>query len=306
MTFSFECPLCRAVLRAKEEFGGKTAKCTHCGAIVQIPLMVEAEKRPAGRLLSDATPQEMVEELFRRQKSAVLAFVNMTASGASRSGFLDETRLKCVTTDDIDQDQLEQVFDRLAQLTAKKRVERLGVEVDDAEDLFELKGDRLGMKLEDFKAKYARKSAVSGRDLPWSSDQNPSVVSTDLCSQRWHHAAGIVHARIDDPQEMNSPTIAGVPTDLLLYQFIDGKLFQITALFGTEGFHMAHEALGEKYGPPVSETHQPRQLVWWTMSATIELTFGKIRPREPSVLNFYHDALLRLARSRQPDSALDV
>lgn len=306
MTFAFECPLCRAVLRVKEEFGGKTAKCSQCGAIVPIPLKVEAEKRPAGRLLSDATPQEMVEELFRRQKSAVLAFVNLTASGASRSGFLDETRLKCVTTDDIDQDQLEQVFDRLANLSAKKRVERLGVEIDDSEDLFELKGDRLGMKLEDFKAKYSRRSQVTGRELPWTSDQTQHVGISELRSLAWHHPAGIVHARVDDPQEMSSPTVAGVQTEVLLYQFIDGKLFQITALFGTEGFHLVHEALGEKYGAPVSETHQPRQLVWWTLSATIELTFGRIRPKEPSVLNFYHDALLRLARSRQPGSAADV
>lgn len=298
--------MCRSVLRAKEEFGGKTAKCNQCGALVQIPLKVEAEKRPAGRLLSDATPQEMVEELFRRQKSAVLAFMGMAASGASRPGQPEDSRLMCVTTEDIKQDQLEQVFDRLAKLTAKKRVQRLGTEVDEAKDLFELKGDRLGMSLEDFKTKYARRSAASARELPWCSDQNPSIISPELFSQRWHHAAGIVHARIDDPQEMTSPTIAGVPTDLLLYQFVDGKLFQITALFATEGFHLAHEALVEKYGPPLSETHQPRQLVWWTMSATIELTFGRVRPREPSLLNFYHDALLRLARSREPKSTADV
>lgn len=306
MSFAFECPLCRAVLRVQEEYAGKTARCGQCGATVQIPLRVDAEKRPAGRLLSDATPQEMVEELYRRQKSAVLAFVNMTASGASRSGILDESRLKCVTTDDIEQDQLEQVFDRLASLSAKKKVERLGVSVDDEEDLFELKGDRLGMKLEDFKAKYTRRSALTGRDLPWCSDESPLVGIPDLRSLAWHHAAGIVHARIVDPREMSSPTVAGVPTEILLYQFIDGKLFQITALFGTDGFHLVHEALGEKYGAPVSESTSPRQLVWWTLSATIELTFGRIRPKEPSTLNFYHDALLRLARSRQPGVAADV
>lgn len=306
MTFAFECPLCRAVLRVREEYGGKPAKCSQCGAIVQIPLKLEAEKRPAGRLLSDATPQEMVEELYRRQKSAVLAFVNLTASGASRSGILDDARLKCVTTDDIDQGQLEQVFERLANLTAKQRVERLGVDIDDSEDLFELKGDRLGMKLEDFKAKYARRSTVSGRELPWCSDETPLVGIAALQSHGWHHSAGIVHARVDDPQENSSPTIAGVQTESLLYQFIDGKLFQITARFPTEGFHLVHEALSEKYGAPVSESQSPRQLVWWTLSATIELTFGRIRPKEPSVLSFHHDALLRLAQSRQPGSARDV
>src|SRR5262249_35037116 len=128
--------------------------------------------------------------------------------------------------------------------------------------LFELKGDRLGMSIEDFKKKYARFTNDGRQDLPICSDQGWGGGRVDLHSEAWHRHAVIIHARIDNPAEDNSPTIGGLKTDLLLYHFVDGKLFRISAYFATDQFHVVSEAVLKKYGPPSHEIKQPRQLVW--------------------------------------------
>ena len=46
--------------------------------------------------------------------------------------------------------------------------------------------------------------------------------------------------------EDNSPTIAGLKTDLLLYHFVDGLLYRISAFFATDQFHVVSDAVHEK------------------------------------------------------------
>ncbi len=116
------------------------------------------------------------------------------------------------------------------------------------EMLYELKGDKLGMTLEEFKQKYER-SGEGGTRLPLCSDTAWGANKASLRTEPWHQRAGIIHARIDLPSENNSPTVAGVKSELMLYEFVDGKLFRIAAWLPTDKFHLVSEAAISKYGP---------------------------------------------------------
>jgi hypothetical protein len=173
------------------------------------------------------------------------------------------------------------------------------------EQLYELKGDRLGMSLDEFKEKYAR-AGEGGVKLPLCSDTAWGANKASLHSETWHQQAGIVNARVDLPVEDNSPTVAGVKTELLLYQFVDGKLFRMAAFLPTDQFHVVSEAAIKKYGPTTRETQKPRQLVWENPVASVMLTRGTVHPREASLLELLHKQLAELAASRTPTAAADI
>lgn len=166
---------------------------------------------------------------------------------------------------------------------------------------FTLKENPLGMSLSEFKAQYARPALTRKRDLPWCSDESPGFNIPDLMTSEWHSAAKIIHARIDLPEEKLSPTIAGVQTDHLIFQFVDEKLFQITGFFKTDGFHTVADALRRKFGTAISEGDEQRKLMWWSLDSTIELKFGRLHPYEPSCIRYYHDDLFEIAASRMPN-----
>ena len=109
------------------------------------------------------------------------------------------------------------------------------------------------MTMADFKKKYARFTPDGRQDLPICSDMPGYIGKSELHGEAWHRRANIIHARIDNPLEENSPTVAGVKTDLFLYQFVDGQLFRISAWFATDLFHLVSEAVLQKYGKPTSE-----------------------------------------------------
>ena len=48
-------------------------------------------------------------------------------------------------------------------------------------------------------------------------------------------------------------TIAGVPVQSFVYQFVDGKLYQITIVFDRVNFPQVTEAITTKYGNPASK-----------------------------------------------------
>ena len=108
------------------------------------------------------------------------------------------------------------------------------------------------------------------------------------------------------PAEDNSPTVAGVKSELLLYQFVDGKLFRIAALMPTDQFHVLTEAAIKKFGPVTRDVPKPRQLIWENPAASITLTRGSVHPREASVLELIHKQLHELAASRAPTAAADI
>jgi hypothetical protein len=264
--------------------------------------------------LFEATPEAMVRELHRRQHSAILLIFQPSEDGTYDLSNVPDAELKCIATEDINQSRFAQVVEGFAKRFApRKKSQSAGSSVIGSsgggaapgDQFYELKGDRLGTSLEEFKGKYNR-SGEGGQRLPICSDTAWGANKASLESEPWHQAAKIIHARIDLPTENNSPTVAGVKTELLLYHFIDGKLFRITAKLPTDQFHLVSEAAIKKYGSVTRETHKPRQLIWENPLATVILTRGTVHPREASVLELIHKQLDELASTRAPSAAADI
>jgi hypothetical protein len=100
---------------------------------------------------------------------------------------------------------------------------------------YELKGDRLGMSLKDFRTKYHR-TFNAGKEyvIPFCSDQRSAADRekaplATLFEQTWHPKANITNARVTYPFEdyednEHTPKLAGIKTDMHYYGFIDGEL----------------------------------------------------------------------------------
>jgi len=322
MAIQLECPGCKTLLQIDESLAGKQGKCIHCGHRVTVPAVAGgasaaggvgsggASAGPISPTLFEATPEAMMRELGSRGQSAVLFLFRPTAEGSYDLADVPDADLKCIVTDDVNPARFAELA---ASITKRFAPQKKGQPTAAApanapsdELLYELKGDRLGMGLDEFKRKYARGEEGSRERLPMCSDAAWGVAKLSLHSQTWHQAAGIISARIDLPAEDNSPTVAGVKTELLLYQFIDGLLFRIAAFFPTDLFHIVCEAALIKYGPVTHETHRPRQLVWENALASVILTRGTVHPPEPSTLHLIHKELATLAESRAPTAAEDI
>jgi|GEM_PF-5447969 len=306
MPIQIACPECGTVLQVNEKLAGNKGKCPKCSAVVEIPGTDCAHTPYANRLLRDASPREMVGELFRRRKSAVLALYDSPATSSYKLSELPNTKVDCLGTEEMDVRQLRQVLQDLAKLAESGSSGSMGMETDDGDQLYELKGDQLGMSLADFKIKHARRVEGQTVSLPWCSDSAPGRPIEELYAEVWHDQAGIVHGRIDLPCEANSPTIGGVTTERILYQFVDGQLFRITAFFDTEQFHVIRECIIKKYGPPQEELNQPAGLAWGNRRSTIKLLRGSVRPKRASLLHFIHDELMQLAEQKKPKQEDDL
>jgi hypothetical protein len=303
MPIQIECPGCKATLQVAEELAGRQGKCLHCGQRITVP--GKASQGGLAPTLFEATPEMMVRELFRRQESALLLVFPTPPNGSYDLAEVADADLKCIATEDIHQPRFTQLVTSFAKRFApRKKGPSPPAPATDAM-LFELKGDRLGMSLEEFKQKYAR-HVEGGHKLPLCSDTAFGAEKVSLHSEPWHRQANIVHARVDLPAEDNSPTVAGVKTELLLYQFVDGKLFRIAASLPTDQFHVVSDAAIKKYGSPTRDTPQPRQLVWENALAWVVLARGSVHPRQPSVLELVHRELHELAHSRAPTAVADI
>lgn len=300
MPLKIECPGCKAILQIADELAGRQGKCIHCGHMITVPGVA----KPIGPMLLESTAEAMVRELKRRNLSALLLMFRPSADGSYNLVDLPDSNMKCIVTEDIGAKE----FAELVPSIPKRFGTRRGAPVTRSvaqDEAYELKGDKLGMTLAEFKEKYARFTSDGRQDLPLSSDQSFGG-RADLRAEAWHRPAGIVHARVDRPEEENSPTVAGVKTDLLLYQFVDGKLYRISASFPTDMFHVVSEALTTKYHLPSRETKQPRELVWENPTSLIVLTRGTVHPRTPSELHLVHKELLATAEGRAPQGAEDI
>jgi hypothetical protein len=303
MPIQIECPGCKATLQVAEELAGRQGKCIHCGHRITVP--GKAGLGSFAPTVFEATPETMVRELYRRQQSALLLVFPTPQDGSYDLSHIADADLKCIATEDVNQPRFAQLVASFAKRFAprKKGPPPPGPATDAM--LFELKGDRLGMNLEDFKQKYAR-HMEGGHKLPLCSDTAFGANKASLHSEPWHREGNIVHARVDLPAEDNSPTVAGVKTEMLLYQFVDGKLFRIAASFPTDQFHVVSDAAVKKYGHATRETPQPRQLIWENALAWVALTRGSVHPRQPSVLELVHRELHEVAASRAPTAAADI
>ena len=95
-------------------------------------------------------------------------------------------------------------------------------------------------------------------------------------------------------------------TELLLYHFIDGQLFRISAWLPTDLFHLVSEAAIKKYGPVTSETQRPRQLIWENPVSSVTFTRGSVHPPEPSTLVVMHKELAKAAEARAVRGVSDI
>ncbi len=326
MFLRIECPGCKAVLQVEESLAGKQGKCIHCGHKIIVPRQSgPAPSAPPSSaapvpFLTEASPEAMIRELHERRKSAVLLIFEPSAEGSYDLVDVPDAKLKCIATEDVNQSRFEQLVASFGKRFTAKRpaakppvpgpepsaIGSLGGLPQGPDEPFDLKGDPLGMKLADFKQRHARHTPDGRQDLPICSDIPGYIGKAELHGEAWHRRAGIIHARVDHPLEDNSPTVAGVKTDLMLYQFVDGQLFRITALFATDLFHVVSEALVQKYGPPTREIKQPRELTWENNVSRIILVRGTVHPRTHSALHLVHDALQAVVESRAPRASQDI
>lgn len=303
MPIQIECPNCKAMLQVADEMAGKQGKCMNCGHKLTVPgRSIAGGPSPS---LCEATPESIVRELHRRQQSALLIMFKPQAGGSYDLANVPDADLKCIATEDINQARFAQVVASFAKRFAPRKKAPPPAGPTPENQLYELKGDRLGMSLDEFKGKYNR-SGDAGQRLPLCSDTAWGQNKASLHSEPWHQQAGIINARTDLPSENNSPTVAGIKTDSLLYQFVDGKLFRIAAELPTDQFHVISEAAVKKYGPVTRDIPKPRQLIWENPLAAITLTRGSVHPREASVLELVHKQLAELAMSRAPAAGADI
>jgi hypothetical protein len=303
MAIQIECPGCKSTILVADELAGKQGKCVQCGHKLTVPGQpARANLGGLSPTLFEATPESMIRELYRRQQSAMLLMFPLPQDGDYDLANVSDADIKCIATEDVNQSRFAQLVTSFAKRFAPRKKSAAATL---AEQLYELKGDRLAMTIDEFKEKYAR-SGEGGLKLPLCSDTAWGSNKATLHSEAWHKQAGIVSARVDLPAEENSPTVAGVKTELLLYQFVDGKLFRMAAFLPTDQFHVVSEAAIRKYGPVTRETHKPRQLIWENPIASITLSRGNVHPREPSILELVHKELADLAGSRTPTAATDI
>lgn len=121
-----------------------------------------------------------------------------------------------------------------------------------AEDL-SIKGNRLGLSLEQFKQKYERAVQGDSRMAPFCSDSLPGKAISTLLAEPWHAGVGIVTCSTHFLFEAHRgvvPTLAGQTTDMFVYHFLDGRLFRVTIFFNHDGFVAVRSAFQAKYGPP--------------------------------------------------------
>ncbi len=305
MPIQIECPGCKAIIQVADELAGKHGKCVQCGHRVTVP------GRPSSSSNFSPPVFEATPEVDGPRAISPAAECNAAGVSHARGRLptiwrtLPDSDLKCIATEDINQARFAELVASFTKRFGPRKKEAAAHALTADEMLYQLKGDRLGMSLDDFKQKYHRQ-VEGGYKLPLCSDTAFGANKASLHSEPWHREAGIIHARVDLPAEENSPTVAGVKTELLLYQFVDGKLFRIAASFPTDQFHLVSEAAINKYGPVTRETQKPRQLVWENPLAWIALTRGSVHPRESSILELVHRELQQLASSRTPTGIADI
>ncbi len=157
-----------------------------------------------------------------------------------------------------------------------------------------LKGDILGMSLDDFKAKY----------------RTPFCVE---CGRGLVNCCPYLPIEIEEGEPPH--TVAGVPTKSLMYSFVDRRLCMIIAEFDVEHTQMVYDTLAVRYGAPQSkiskalakheiEHNDGRQSWSWENEvSSIDLSPGK--RTEPTALYFTHCELYALVQGRQARAAVN-
>ena len=307
MVIEIRCSACGSPLRVDGKLAGQQSKCPQCGALFTIPSSGNPKNGLRAVALSQATPEDLIEELSHRGRSAVLTIFDTPESGEYDLRALAAAKVRVYSTNEMDDAKTLRVLANLGRIAQSKDQTKTQTNSEQAApQVFELKGDPLGMTLAEFKRKHARKLGGIGVSLPWCSSDSPGQFIPALQAEPWHAECDIVHARLDLPAENNSPTVAGVKTELLLYQFIDERLFRMTAFFDTDSFHVVREAVTEKHGKPTEESLDPMMFLWDNGVSSIHLIRGAIRPKKPSRLIYMHNQLEKQAEQRVPNVSTDL
>lgn len=307
MAIRLHCDNCDSTLNVSDSLAGKRGKCPKCGTVLAVPSM-QNEVQANDASLTQSSPGQMVAELQRRGKSAALILFDTPKDGRYDLHEMPDTVVNCIGSDDMTAEQLNTLLRSTATLSEWHEQGALAPIDNQAKEPYDLKGDCLGMRLDDFKRKYYRVIKGHDKTAPYTSEYPPGHKM--LLAEPWHAEAGIIHCTIEFPferaQGMSGQTVAGVETDLLLYRFVDGALFQILTYFDTGQFELVRHALLDKYGKPVKEERKPISLFWWNGCSSISLSRGRINPKEWSTLNFTHDELFKIVLERSPQSSADL
>lgn len=345
----YACPKCNTVLQIPEEFAGKEGKCRICGQVITVPSPAIAEDENA-----NIYKKEIRKAQRSRNLSLAIAFVIiLSVPIAYVAGLRNTTKMiaEGITTNAINASDSSYSPDALSTIRLKESAQpnfiastKQEEETITMKDLsnggsdnapeansneetliaenniepFELKGDRLGMSLEEFKAKYTRVVEGHNEWAPCCSDTQASNENVMLLSKPWHFEAGIVTCSISFPFEIfrgEGPTIAEVKVKLLVHHFIDGKLYQITALIPHSGYLDVKNGMIAKYGMPnitSDDEYQNRmgarftgESLFWTndvSSIRLKEYDGKL---DISSLLFAHNALGAIAIARFPEPTGD-
>ena len=302
------------------EITGKLLTCEECGASLNETLKKALSGSP---LLAQASVEQIVAELSRRGQHALLTLLSSAELSSAEdvdllheamlSGGTPKLSVRHLSTDGLSEIECQELLTKLCQpvsdsittTAANNSPTKPSAQIQEEEN-FSFKGDPIGMKLSEFKMRHERTAPGRRRRMPWCSDETPNAKIPELLYEPALSHLGIVHARIDLPEENNSPTVGGGATQAVIYQFIDGLLFQVTGFFEVEDFPKVAQAIRDKYGAPDSEEQSPLRLQWWQGDSTLEIKCGLVHPREPSVFRCYHDDLLTVASERHPHAADDL
>ncbi len=168
---------------------------------------------------------------------------------------------------------------------------------------YDLKGDRLGMSLEDFKAKYRHSVRGDPREAPFCEDKGNGLTECQI------------YFPFEKAEGKAAETIANVPADLM-FEFVDGKLWGISAVFKQTDFETVKKGFTEKFGDPKSSESRmyqnafgatfSGQILGWNNGTSTILLVERNRNLNTSSVQMEHTDLAAIANGRRPKPKPDM
>jgi hypothetical protein len=177
---------------------------------------------------------------------------------------------------------------------------------------YDLKGDRLGMSLGDFRDKHHRNVG----DVDVKGKYHEDAHQAPFCEDKGN---GLTECQIYFPFEKAegkaAETIANAPADLM-FEFVDGKLWGISAVFKQADFETVKKGFTEKFGDPKSSESKmyqnafgatfSGQILGWNNGTSTILLIERNRNLNTSSVQMEHTALAAIAKARTSKSKPDM
>jgi hypothetical protein len=158
MPIQFKCDVCRGDLTVDDSLGGKRGKCPHCNNRITVP--------NCGTLRA-ADAEEIIAELLRRGQSTIVLSFDTPVDGNYQLN-QQNFSVKCDGSDDMTAEQVGIAIRSVAAMS-----ESQAIDAPTGDGPYDLKGDPVGMTLEEFKRKYHRKVTGHDKPAPFTSEDNP-------------------------------------------------------------------------------------------------------------------------------------